>query len=164
MSNHFKVLMSKQTVHQALHKLLPNKLKLRYLMKSFKVDRLGFSQKMRTWQKQTTHLKIMIARGEPHKPLLLQKRSKSKEGLEAGILQPLQGGSQDSGTSTPRHDVPPSTQQLAQLPAIPDSLERASQEPASRESSRSDASVVSASDMQEAPTPLQAEAVDASDK
>ncbi|DBA79909.1 TPA: hypothetical protein ACH3X1_008124 [Trebouxia sp. C0004] len=68
------VLMSKQTVHQALHKLLPNKLKLRYLMKSFKVDRLGFSQKMRTWQKQTTHLKIMIARGEPHKPLLLQKR------------------------------------------------------------------------------------------
>ncbi|DBA79911.1 TPA: hypothetical protein ACH3X1_008126 [Trebouxia sp. C0004] len=54
--------------------------------------------------------------------------------------------------------------QLAQLPAIPDSLERASQEPASRESSRSDASVVSASDMQEAPTPLQAEAVDASDK
>ncbi|DBA77008.1 TPA: hypothetical protein ACH3X1_009598 [Trebouxia sp. C0004] len=57
-----------------LHKLLPNK--LRYLMKSFKVDSrtLGFSQKMRTWQKQTTHLKIMIARGELHKPLLLQKR------------------------------------------------------------------------------------------
>ncbi|DBA87688.1 TPA: hypothetical protein ACH3X1_004695 [Trebouxia sp. C0004] len=47
---------------------------------------------------------------------------------------------------------------------MPDSLERASQEPASRESSRSDASVVFASDMQAAPTPLQAEAVDASDK
>ncbi|DBA98992.1 TPA: hypothetical protein ACH3X1_014268 [Trebouxia sp. C0004] len=74
--------------------------------------------------------------------------SKSKEGLEAGISQPLQGGSQDSGTSTPRHDVPPSTQQ----------------EPASRESSRSDASAVSASDMQAAPTPLQVEAVDAFDK
>ncbi|KAL0034751.1 hypothetical protein WJX77_005546 [Trebouxia sp. C0004] len=56
--------------------------------------------------------------------------SKSKEGLEAGISQPLQGGA----------------------------------EPASRESSRSDASVVFASDMQAAPTPLQAEAVDASDK
>ncbi|KAL0038553.1 hypothetical protein WJX77_010266 [Trebouxia sp. C0004] len=38
------------------------------------------------------------------------------------------------------------------------------QEPASRESSKSDASAVSASGVQAAPTPLQAEAIDASDK
>ncbi|DBA99812.1 TPA: hypothetical protein ACH3X1_013714 [Trebouxia sp. C0004] len=44
--------------------------------------------------------------------------SKSKEGLEAGISQPLQGGSQDSGTSTPRHDVPPSTQQVLLVDAL----------------------------------------------